>query len=104
MTTDQSTHANQSSNSIHKRPSSALAFSTEDGSHAKRIRRLWHSDGQNDSAEPSLQGKKTTGDDNGGNPGRTKFVPTLSRQQFARFRMSPKRLRFGFCDRLITGC
>ncbi|KAF8228955.1 hypothetical protein L208DRAFT_1484946 [Tricholoma matsutake] len=81
MTTDQSTHANQSSNSTHKRPSSALAFSTEDGN------------GQNDSAEPSLQGKKTTGDDNGGNPGRTKFVPTLSRQQFARFRMSPKRLR-----------
>jgi hypothetical protein len=105
ISTDRFIHANCASSNVlhnlHKRSSGRLSLSTDDGNHAKRTRRFRNLDSQNDSDEPSLQEGRANGDDIPGNvvkPRGLKSASGLSRQQFTRFRLSPKRLRFVFRD------
>lgn len=98
MATDQCIHADRNSNVLQH--NSYIPSSTDGGSDAKR-RRFWHWDGQNHSNERPLQkGQANCEGISGGT------VSGLShRQQFAHFRLSPKRLRSVSRDFvLVTSC
>jgi hypothetical protein len=100
MSIGQFVDANSASNvaqrNPHKRPSGTPSLSSDVRNNAKRSRQILHSDSQNVTNEPSLRWGQAKDDDSSSNvvkPEGTKLASGLSRQQFTRFKLSPKKLR-----------